>query len=127
MTTNTKLLKKDSGQVIMFIIFVVLFLVLFVSLFLSRSLLKQTKASIGAVSSVQSYYIADSGTENILYYLSGLDPSDQPSVGPIAIDNLFGAQGGTSSAYVSDVSATVLKIDIVGTYKNTSRTIQLFW
>ncbi|MDD3006895.1 MAG: hypothetical protein PHX30_04960 [Candidatus Pacebacteria bacterium] len=129
MTIETKLLKKDSGQVIMFIIFVVLFLVLFVSLYISRSLLKQTKASVGAVSSVQSYYIADSGTENVLYYLSGLDPAEpQPTAGTsIVLDNLFVAENGIATAVVSDASPTTLKIDIIGTYKNTSRAIQLFW
>ena len=129
MKIKTKLPKRDSGQVIMFIIFVVLFLVLFVSLFISKSLMKQSKASVSVVNSVQAYYVADTGTENVLYYLSSLTATDpQPTAG-IALDNLFGAQGGTATAYVSEITgaSTLKRIDIVGTYKSTSRAIQLFW
>jgi len=130
MKIKTELLKKDSGQVIMFILFVVLFLVLFVSLFISKNLLRQAKVSSSVVSSVQAYYIADTGTENALFYLSE-NEEYSPGVGSsVPINgNLFTPLGGTVRTKVSakDEGANTLTIDVLGTYKNTSRAIQLFW
>lgn len=129
MKIKTKLLKKDSGQVIMFIIFVVLFLVLFVSLFISKSLMKQSKASVSVVNSVQAYYIADTGTENVLYYLAENAEETLTQGEEIPLDNPFVSLGGDYAAYASEITgiSTLKKIDIVGTYKSTSRAIQLFW
>jgi hypothetical protein len=129
MKIKTKFLKKDSGQVIMFVIFVVLFLVLFVSLFISRSLMKQSKASLSVANSVQAYYIADTGTENTLYYLNEHAEKTFFKGEEIPLDNLFGSMGGDCAAYASEVTGVdiLAKIDIVGTYKSTSRAIQLFW
>lgn len=118
----------ESGQVILFIIFVVLFLVLFVGLFISRSLAKHAKVSNGVVNSIQSYYAADTGSENVLHYLATKDPSVELNYGDvITLDNQHSSIGGSSMAVVSQSDGTTLKIDIVGTYKNTSRAIQLYW
>jgi hypothetical protein len=129
MKKNIKNQRRESGQVIMFVIFVVLFIVLFVSLFISSTLNKQSKIAIAAANSVQAYYIADSGAENVLYEISQMADGETLSEGVFAIDPLFTAYGGTSSANVSDTvdTGTQDKIDIIGTYKNTSRAIQLFW
>jgi hypothetical protein len=131
MKNNIQYLKGDSGQVVMFVIFVVLFLVLFVSLFISNTLTKQSKIAIAAANSVQAYYIADSGAENVLYKISQMAEGDTLSKGAFDIDPLFTAYGGTSSAEVTELasdSATAKdRIDIIGTYQRTSRAIQLFW
>ncbi len=130
MKKNMKISKEQSGQVIMFVLFVVLFIVLFVSLFISNTLNKQSKVAIAAANSVQAYYIADSGAENVLYKISQMAAGETLSEGPFYIDPLFAAYGGTSSAHVSDTVSTGAQdeIDIIGTYKNsTSRAIQLFW
>lgn len=126
MKTKTKKLRKDSGQVILFIIFLVLFMILFVSLFVSNSLARHTKVSSGVVNSVQAYYIADAQTENALYKAKA-DPTILETAGPLYLDNLAASQGGTYVAVVSEVSPTDLRVDVIGTYKNTSRAIQLFW
>lgn len=126
MKTKTKKLRKDSGQVILFIVFLVLFMILFVSLFVSNSLSRHTKVSSGVVNSVQAYYIADAQTENALYKAKA-DPTILDAEGRIYIDDLATSQGGTYMVVVSEVSATDLRVDIIGTYRNTSRAIQLFW
>lgn len=126
MVIEAKLSRKDSGQVIMFVIFVILFLVLFVSLFISKNLIRQTKISSSVVDSVQAYYIADTGTENVLYYLYK-NKDYSPNVGdtvPIS-DDLFTSIEGAVGATVSAKDEDKTTIDVLGTYKDTSRAIQL--
>lgn len=117
--------KKESGEIILFVMFVVLFLVMFVSLFLSKLLTRQAKTSSSTLNSVQAYYIADTGAENTLYVLSQTTtlPPEGESVG--IATNLF--PGHSCSAVVAISNPTTLKINIIGTYKYTSRAIELFW
>ncbi len=134
MEKNIKSSDKESGQVVMFVIFVVLFLVLFVSLFISNTLTKQSKIAIAAANSVQAYYIADSGAENALYQISKL-PDEMELDSSMDLDTstdlLFTFYGTDvdSDAGISDLASAggQDKIDIIGTYKKTSRAIQLFW
>jgi hypothetical protein len=128
MKTKNNPARRDSGQVMLFIVFVILFLVMFVSLYISRSLARHAKVSNGVVSSVQAYYVADSSSEDVLYQLS--DPAfdvDLTTSTPITLDNYFNPQGGNALAFVSEEGPSTLKVDVIGTYKNTSRAIQLFW
>lgn len=117
--------KKESGEIVLFVMFVVLFLVMFVSLFLSKILTRQSKTSSSTLNSVQAYYIADTGAENVLYILS--QTTTLPPEGEsVDIDsNLF--PGSSCSAVVATSNPTTLKINIIGTYKYTSRAIELFW
>lgn len=127
---NIKYEDRESGQVIMFVIFVVLFLVLFVSLFISNTLTKQSKIAIAAANSVQAYYVADSGAEKVLYDISNLPEGTELSTSTtFELSPLFNASGGSANASVSETvdTGTQDKIDIIGTYRNTSRAIQLFW
>jgi len=128
MNKKTKASGKESGQIILFIVFVILFMVMFVSLYISKSLARHSKVSNGVINSVQAYYVADTGSENVLYYLSTMPPAATLNEGDtIPLDNALAPYGGSTMAVVSEADATTMKIDIVGTYENTSRAIQLFW
>lgn len=114
--------KKQSGEIIIFVVFVILFMMLFVTLFISRTLLKQAKASDNIVSSVQAFYIADSGAEYSLYMYKNFctTPGSLPGcIGSFSFTN------GTCQIVVDPVTS---KMDITGTYKGqTSRAIELIW
>lgn len=114
--------KSESGQIILFVLFVVLFMMLFVSLFVSRTLLKQTKTADNIASSVQAYYIADSGSEYALYRFKYNCPTGSELASCIGQYYAFGPETcnmmfGTSS-----------RMYITGTYRGqTSRAIELSW
>lgn len=121
--------KKQSGQILMFVIFVVLFLMLFVGLFISKILARQAKTADNIISSVQAFYMADTGSEYALYAFQGCSElyklpecitDGKPATGTLVPDGDF------SIIYI-DVPASP-KIDITGTYKGqTSRAIELSW
>ncbi|MFA7170148.1 MAG: hypothetical protein WC178_04860 [Candidatus Paceibacterota bacterium] len=122
--------KGESGEIILFVIFVVLFLVMFVSLFLSRMLARQAKTAASVANSVKSYYVADTGAENVLYFLATTEGDSEDILRPgmeIALDSSLFDDLSSCSARVSDPGTSTLKIDIIGTRNKISRAIQLFW
>lgn len=137
MEKKTETKSGEAGEIILFVIFVVLFLVLFVSLFLSRTLARQSKTSTNVVNSIQAYFVADTGAENVLYFLTNTSSEDaddllQPGndlTGYLDV-NCFDGNPTCAQSYtakVSDPGSGNLKIDIIGTQDRTSRAIQLYW
>jgi hypothetical protein len=117
--------KRQAGEILMFVIFIIIFLMLFVSLFLSRTLARQSKATNNVVSTLQAYYLADTGAEYSLYRFRNVcDSGNQP---PLCITNnqpTFVPDGICDITYDSSTS----KISITGTYRGqTSRAIELTW
>jgi hypothetical protein len=122
MKTVKKKRKGQSGEIAMFVVFILLFMMLFISLFVTQTLLKQTKAAINVASSVQAFYIANSGAEYALYHIMRDCPTgDDPNTCVAG----FTFPGGDCTISVPDPD---LSIYITGTYRGqTSRAIQLSW
>lgn len=127
--------KKQSGEIILFVIFVVLFLLLFVSLFISKTLAKQVKTADNVASAIQAFYIADSGAEYALYRFGtvcdGLSDKTSPPAciqlpgrNYIVPDGQFVSGGACNIRYDAATSG----ISITGNYRGqTSRAIELSW
>lgn len=121
--------KKQSGEILIFVIFIVLFLVLFISLFISKILVRQSKTADNVLSSVQAFYLADTGSEYALHAFQGCSESyklpncitdGKPAAGEIV-------PGGDFSIVYND-GPTSSSIDITGIFNNqTSRAIELTW
>lgn len=136
---KTKILKNignQEGQVALFIVFVIMSILLFISLFLTNMTIKQTKITRNNLYSIQAYYLADMGTERVLWGLRAtggdLDVSVFPAVDdPIynqTINNLTGATTPSGSYQAIRIApAGTLNIKISGVYKETSRAIELSW
>ncbi len=131
-----KIIKNQDGQIAFFIVFVIMSLLLFVSLFLANMTVKQTKITRNALDSVQAYYLADMGSERVLWGLrvagGDKDAGDYPNEGDIFhsqyISNLTRdvAPAGSYQA-VRTAPVETLNIKISGVYKETSRAIELSW
>ena len=121
--------KKESGEIVLFVIFVILFFMLFIGLFLSKMILRQIKTANNVANSVQAYYIADSGTEMTLYrvrkdttlpeLVSGMDLT--------YTENPFYYMGGEYVAKITSIESSTLKIEVLGVCRQTSRAIELSW
>ncbi len=113
---------NQSGQVSLSIVTVVMFLLLFVGLFLANTTIKQIKITRNIYKSVRAYYLADAGTERILYEIkvNALDPN---AGGPI----LFNETVGDGSYRVEVTSNSPLKIKSTGIYQEIARAVELTW
>lgn len=126
------LIDNQSGEIIIFVVFIILFMVMFVGLFISKLLIWQTNVSINAAHSVQAYYIADSGAEAVMYHLANSDPDDlslevgQTFTMPNSPD--FDFEDDACQATITSSASSGLGIKIIGNYKGvTSRAIELNW
>ena len=118
---------NESGQAALLIVLIVMLMLLFVGLFLSNAVLKQIKATKNAEQFTQAYFLADAGTEKILYDLKeGNIDLNNFNAG----DNLFGGSVNISGLGYFDVtlkSSSPLVIKIEGVCKNTARAIEISW
>lgn len=123
--------KKESGEIVLFVIFIILFFMLFIGLFLSKMILRQIKTANNIVNSVQAYYVADSGAEATSYRVrtdTSLILVEGEQLTYPSSENPFGYM--TDRYYISEIASTEsssLKIEIMGVYKQTSRAIELSW
>jgi len=117
--------KKNSGEIILFVVFIILFFMLFIGLFLSKMILRQTKVANNVANSVQAYYIADTGAEVTLYRirneLSSTAFTRNNEIANVEIG------GGRYIATVTSSSGSALRIEVIGIYNRTSRAIELYW
>ncbi|MCK4891371.1 MAG: hypothetical protein KAS78_01755 [Candidatus Pacebacteria bacterium] len=131
-----KIIKNEDGQVAFFIVFIIMSLLLFISLFLTNMTVKQTKITRNTFHSIQAYYLADMGTERVLWGLRStagdLDIINFPNAGDNIysqnINNLTGAA--TSAGFYQAIRVDpigTLNIKISGEYQETSRAIELSW
>lgn len=116
-------MNTQNGQVSLFIVTVMMFLLLFVGLFLANTTVKQIKITRNIYKSIQAYYLADAGSERVLYEIkvNGLDPY---TAGPILLDENVGADG---SFKVEVISTSPLKIKSTGVYQEVARAVELSW
>jgi len=118
---------NESGQAALLIVLIVMLILLFVGLFLSNAVLKQIKATKNTEQFTQAYFLADAGTEKILYDLKeGNIDLNSFNVG----DNLFGGSVNISGLGYYNVTlenSSPLIIKVEGVYKNTARAIEISW
>jgi len=124
--------KNQKGQAALLIVLITMFLLLFVSLALTNMTAKQTRTTNNAFQSIQAYYLADAGTERLLYLTKGTGAIDPvlSSVGnellneDIDFDN-DGSADGSFKAIKTNNSPLGMKI--TGYFKNTARAVELSW
>ena len=73
---------NQKGQAALFITLIVMFILLLVGLSVSRVAFEQTKIARSAQQSAQAYYLADTGTEHILYEMKNGGVSTCPPIPP---------------------------------------------
>ena len=116
--------KKENGQAALLMVLIVLMLLLFVGLFLTNTVSKQIRMTKNAEKFTQAYFLADTGTERILYEIKkgNIDPTVG---GPVLLNETIVGIG----SYIVEVESTFpsLKIKTTGIYKNTARAIEITW
>ena len=138
---KSKTIKRNQkGQAALLIVLITMTLLLFVSLVLTNMVVKRTKMTRDTLQSIQAYYLADAGTERLLYLCKALPEGDPDKINPAIgssdlIPNHPGKQdidfngGGADGSFkaVREQSATILVLKITGYYKNTARAVELSW
>jgi hypothetical protein len=122
--------KQQSGEILMFVIFIIIFLMLFVSLFLSKTLVKQAKTANNVANTLQAYYLADTGAEYSLYQFKNVCSSSGSAdiQLPRCIEDNVPAFVGTGGQCDIAYDTSTGMISVAGIYKGqTSRAIQLTW
>jgi hypothetical protein len=116
---------NQKGQVALLIVMIIMLLLLFVSLFLANLIIKQTKITSNIHKSIQAYYLADTGTEMLLYKINAgtIKPGDFDTPSNL----LSGSIGGLGSFKADKVNDSPLEIKISGIYKEASRAVELSW
>ena len=139
---KSKTIKRNQkGQAALLIVLITMTLLLFVALVLTNMVVKRTKMTRDTLQSVQAYYLADAGTERLLYLIKALPEGDSDKINPaigssdlipnnpgkqdIDFDGINGADG--SFKATREQSAPILVLKITGYYKNTARAVELSW
>ncbi len=124
---NNKILeniKKENGQAALLMVLIVLMLLLFVGLSLTNTVSKQIRMTKNAEKFTQAYFLADTGTERILYEIEkgNIDPTVD---GPVLLNETIAGIG----SYIVEVESTSpsLKIKTIGICKNTARAVEITW
>jgi hypothetical protein len=118
--------KKENGQAALLMVLIIMFLLSFVCLFLTDMVLKQVKIVKNVEQFTQAYFLADTGTERILYDLkTGEKKLSDYNSG----DDFYGGNVNVAGGHYNVIlkASSPLKIKVVGTYKNTARAIEISW
>ncbi|MCK5466562.1 hypothetical protein KAI56_03660 [Candidatus Parcubacteria bacterium] len=119
-----KNIKNENGQAALLLVLIVMMMLLFVGLFLTNTVTKQIRATKNVEKFTQAYFLADSGTERILYEIKkgNIDPIVD---GPDLLNETIAGLG----SYIVEVESTSpsLKIKATGFYGNTARAIEISW
>ena len=125
--------KNQKGQAALLIVLITMTLLLFVALVLTNMVVKRTKMTRDTLQSVQAYYLADAGTERLLYLCKGPGATMNPAsdLSPLIPDQGIdfdgdGVDDGSFEA-TREQSAPILVLKITGYYKNTARAVELSW
>ena len=121
-------IRKENGQAALLMVLIIMALLLFVGLFLTKTVIKQIKMTKNAEQFTQAYFLADTGTERILYKifkektinLNDFNDGDSLSGGSVNIAGL-----GSFNTILKDDSPLVIKTE--GVCKNTARAIEISW
>ena len=123
--------RNQKGQAALLIVLITMTLLLFVSLVLTNMVVKRTKMTRDTLQSVQAYYLADAGTERLLYLVKGpgatMDPGDYEAGNPLKETFFDESIPGIGSMVAIKTSDSPLGIKITGYYKNTARAVELSW
>ena len=124
---NNKIPKNENGQAALLMVLIVMMLLLFVGLFLTDMISKQVRVTKNVGKFTQAYFLADTGTEKVLYEIKNgnIDPSNF-----VAGDSLFGGDINVGSLGHFDViliDNSPLTMKITGTHLNTARAIEISW
>ena len=124
---NKKNTKNENGQAALLIVLIIMMLLLFVGLFLTNTVSKQIRVTKNAEKFTQAYFLADTGTERVLYEVkNGTIDLHNFAVGaplfggPVTVGSL-----GEFNAVLIDDSPLTIKI--TGTHLNTARAIEISW
>lgn len=130
-----RIIKNQDGQIALFIVLIIMSLLLFISLFLINMTIKQTKITRNTLNSVQAYYLADMGTERVLYGIKmPLGDVDKINISDfntgdeiIRQDNIIEANSYYKVIKVNSIAPSTLNIKISGEFRETMRAIELSW
>lgn len=119
--------KNQEGQAALLIVLITMSLLLFVVLSITDMTARQTRVTTDAFRSVQAYYLADAGTERILYLSKGISAIDPGgfSVGGIIFDESIAGLGSFKAIKTSD--SPLLKLQITGYFQGIARAVELSW
>ncbi len=122
-----KNIKRENGQAALLMVLIVLMLLLFVGLFLTNTVSKQIRTTKNAEKFTQAYFLADTGTERILYEIK--KETKNPNDFNVGEDLFFGNVNVGSLGHFNVVltKKSPLTIKITGTHLNTSRAIEISW
>jgi hypothetical protein len=118
--------RNENGQAALLMVLIIMFLLSFICLFLTEMVLKQVKIVKNVEQFTQAYFLADTGTERILYDLkTGKKKLSDYSSG----DDFYGGNVNVANGHYNVIlkASSPLEIKIVGTYKNTARAIEISW
>lgn len=117
---------NQKGQVALLIVFIVMFLLLFVALALTKMTIKQTKITNNTFQSVQAYYLADAGIEQILYLTKG---TSIINLEDFDVDDELVNESidGLGSFKTIKTNNSPLGLKVTGYFKNTARAVELSW
>ncbi|MDF1498378.1 MAG: hypothetical protein P1P85_03455 [Patescibacteria group bacterium] len=135
-----KILKNQNGQAAFLIVFFVMSILFVISMFLAEISIKQSKSTRDAQESIQAYYMADMGTERVIYGVRKIasDPNkiniNDYNIGDIILpeSGLYQVVADAGSFTVKRVNVSLpatLGIKITGYDQNkrVSRSIELLW
>jgi len=125
----SKNIKNENGQAALLMVLIVMMMLLFIGLFLTNTVSKQTRVARNTEKFTQAYFLADTGTERILYEvikaktidLDNFSVDDELFGGPIGIGSL----GDFNAVLIDDSPFLIIKI--TGTHLNTARAIEISW
>ena len=124
--------KNQKGQAALLIVLITMTSLLFVGLVLTNITIKRAKITREISQSVQAYYLADAGTERLLYLIKGtgaIDPVDYDAGDPT--NNEFFDEDidfdGNIDFNAVKTSNSPLEMKVTGYFKNTARAVELSW
>ena len=131
-------IRKQNGQVAIFIVFIIMTILLFMTLFLVNMTTKQTSNLRNSLHSVQAYYYADMGAERTLWGVrQAIGSADKININdfdiitnPVIISKQISSNPQEASYTVTRIDTTgseFLGIRSLGVYMETSRAIKLTW
>ena len=119
-------IRKENGQAALLMVLIIMALLLFVGLFLTNTVIKQIKMTKNAEQFTQAYFLADTGTERILYNIfkeKTINLNEFNDGDPLSSGNIAGL--GSFNTILKDDSPLVIKTE--GVCKNTGRAIEISW
>jgi len=135
-----KILKNQNGQAAFLIVFFVMSILFVISMFLVEISIKQSKSTRDAHESIQAYYMADMGSERVIYGMRKLasDP-DKININDYNIGDIILPESGLYQVVADAGSFTVKRVNVplpatlgikITGYdqnKRVSRSIELSW